>query len=448
MNCRRPNIVLTIADDQRYDTIGAMGNREILTPNLDRMVEMGTSFTRSCIPGSLTSGVCMPSRAQLHSGRTVFHTTHTITCPESGRIRDLESAQFKGGDALPTLGAILGESGYETCGVGKWHNGAASFERSFQKGKRVFYGGMGSHFCVENFDYVPDTSGEKKKREHVGHSTEMFTSGAQAFLQEREPEDERPFFLYCAFTAPHDPRQTFWRWHEMYRPENMELPPNFLPHHPFDNGWLYKRDECLAEHPRQENEVRYHLADYYAMISHMDDAIGRLHQTVWDCGYGKDTIFIHTADHGIAIGQHGLMGKQNLYDHSMRVPLLISGPGIEQGVLDDRLCYMQDLFPTILEMAGLPVPESCDFRHLFNGEKRESLAEVYMNLMRAVRTETHKLIEYRVGENRHTQLFDLSNDRWETRNLAEDIASTGQVETLRKDLHRLLREMDDPFQLF
>src|SRR5439155_24165644 len=106
----------------------------------------------------------------------------------------------------------------------------------------------------------------------------------------------------------------------LYDPERVPLPANFRGEHPFDNGDLQVRDELLAPHPRPPAEVRRHLADYYGMISHQDHWMGRVIEAV-----PEDTIVVYTADHGLALGQHGLMGKQNLYDHSIRVPLLMRG---------------------------------------------------------------------------------------------------------------------------
>jgi len=421
MSRQRPHIIVTIADDHRYDALSGLGEPYIRTANLDRLMERGTCYRNAYIPGADSGAVCAPSRAMLHSGRTFFNCRSNITDTTEQR------------NPLPTLGERLREAGYCTVGVGKWHNGEKPFERSFDYGYDVFHGGMCPHFCVQTRWYTPKSGGEQRRGAKWGHSTDIFTSAAeQALADYAESDDDRPLFLYVAYTAPHDPRETHKRYHKMYPWQDAPLPESFLPRHPFDNGELDIRDEMLAEFPRDPDEVRMHSSDYAAILHHMDDGIGRVHAAAEKAGLTpQNTVVVHTADHGIAIGRHGLMGKQSVYDHSMRPPLIAAGPGFEKGIDDDRLCYMQDLYPTLLDAAGVDVPNDCQFQHLRSSTRRTHVGSAYLDLMRQVRDERFKLIRTIAAGHEHTQLFDLVDDPHETQDLTGYPQHELRIETLK-----------------
>src|SRR5699024_1231334 len=143
-------------------------------------------------------------------------------------------------------------------------------------------------------------------------------------------------------TSPHDPRLAPQKFRDLYDAKELSLPGNYMPVHPFDNGEMHVRDEGLAKLPREQQEIREQLADYYSMISHMDAEIGRILKAVREKGIERETIIVYTSDHGLACGQHGLIGKQNLYDHSIRIPFIIKGPDIEAGKVVDALACQMD----------------------------------------------------------------------------------------------------------
>ncbi len=421
----KPNILFLITDDQRFDALGALGNPQIRTPNMDWLVGRGTAFTHAFIPGGTSSAVCMPSRAMLNTGRTLFRF------PDAGASIPSE---------VVTLGEAFRVSGYETFGCGKWHNGTESYHRSFSSGAEIFFGGMADHWNVPAFEFDP--SGRYDRRclviedpfrsnalserfcdhIHAGrHSTDLLAAAAADFLG--GVSSEKPWLLYLSFLAPHDPRSMPKEFLALYDPAEIELPPNFLAQHPFDNGELDVRDEKLTASPRQPDDVRRHLAEYYAMITHLDDRIGKVIEAVRERGEIDRTIFVLCGDNGLALGQHGLMGKQNLYDHSVRVPLVFAGPGVPGGRTTDALAYLLDIFPTLCELTDTPVPgtvEGVSLCGAMNGgqPEREVLYLAYRDMHRGVRTSRHKLIEYVVGGRRvMTQLFDLESDPFETCNL-------------------------------
>ena len=445
---RQPNILFFFTDDQRFDTIRALGNPQIQTPHLDELVARGTTFTHAHIPGGTSGAVCMPSRAMLHSGRTLFHI-------------DREGQEIPA--AHVTLGECFRNAGYTTFGTGKWHNGRSAYARSFSCGDEIFFGGMGDHWNVPayRFDptgkydatcpYVahPASSNKLEPRDcdHIDagrHSTELFVDAANRFLADRD--SGRPFFMYVSLMAPHDPRTMPARFMSLYDPERIAVPENFLPEHPIDTGALRIRDELLAAFPRDRKEIQRHIAEYYAMISHLDDAFGRLVATLRQTGELDNTIIVTAGDNGLALGQHGLMGKQNLYDHSVRVPLVFAGPGIAKGERRDALVYLLDIFPTLCDLANIAVPGSVEGKSLIPclgdavAPMRPALYLAYADSIRGVTDGRHKLIEYAVGA---TQLFDLADDPAEMHNLADQDGSGAILAQMRQRLVRLAKEWDD-----
>jgi alpha-N-arabinofuranosidase len=428
----RPNILFLFADDQRADTIGALGNKHIKTPNLDELVRRGTAFTRAYIMGSMVDAVCVPSRAMLMTGRTLFRATET---PTSGIIPA----------GLEMWPERLRKNGYRTFGIGKWHNDTASYNRAFAQGGPIFFGGMAEASGVRVFDYDP--SGEypaHRQRLLRGSPTEHFANAAIDVLNESSAE---PFVLYVSFNVPHDPRippPSAPRYDSSVIP----LPPNFLPRHPFDNGELFVRDERLLPTPRTPEAVQHELAEYYALITHMDAQIGRILRALSKAGKDDNTIIVFAADNGLALGSHGLLGKQNLYEHSVRVPLVLAGPGIPKGRTVDALCYLLDLAPTLCELAGGEAPATSEGKSLVPvlkgqaAEVRESIFCAYRDVQRSVRDRQWKLIWYpKVGI---SQLFDLGNDPQETRDLADDPAHRTTIANLRELMHSWQQQLDDP----
>ncbi len=427
---KRPNVLFLFTDDQRFDAIRALGNEEIHTPNMDRLVESGVSFTRAGIMGSTSPAVCLPSRAMLMSGRTLYRAPRdlagTVTFPE-----------------------LLGQAGYRTFGTGKWHNGRQSFARSFGAGGSIFFGGMSNHLRVPVNDFDP-TGAYTKQTRHAGaaFSSELFSNEAVRFLREYDAAD--PFLMYVSYTAPHDPRMAPKEFADLYPPQDIALPVNFLPEHPFDNGELKIRDEALAPWPRTPEIVREHIAAYYAMVTHLDHHIGRVREALEQSGHADNTIIVFAGDNGLAVGQHGLLGKQNLYEHSVRVPLVFCGPGIPQGERRDDLCYLLDIFPTLCDLTGQTTPDSVEGRTLLpairgdSSGAREDLFLAYRNFQRGVRDDRFKLIEYTVKGERNTQLFDLTQDPWETTNLAGKTDHAGDLARLRERLAEWQTEVDDP----
>jgi arylsulfatase A-like enzyme len=411
---KKYNIVFLFADDQRADTVAALGNKHIRTPNLDRLVHEGTAFTRAYCMGSPKHGaVCVPSRAMLLTGRTMFRVDETLK--------------------QPTWPEAFARAGYVTFVTGKWHNGQASALRCFQQGNSIFFGGMGNPDDLPVADFTTEHT-LTKAHKAPKHSVSQFADSAIEFL--RSYKEDKPFVAYVPFNGPHDPRTAPKEYHDYYNANLPPLPPNYLAQHPFNNGELVVRDEQLAPWPRTPEVVRQHLADYYAYITFLDEQVGRIVAALKETGRYDNTIIVFTADHGLAIGSHGLFGKQNLYDHSMHAPLIMAGPGIPKDQRSDALLYLLDLFPTLGELTGVTGPEGSEgvsVAPVLHGKAstvRESLFFAYRNLQRAVMDARWHLIVY--PQINKTQLFDLQADPHELKDRAGDSMYADEMKRLTK----------------
>jgi len=386
----RPNVLFLLTDDQRPDTIAALGNPVIKTPNIDQLVRSGFVFNNTYCMGSMSGAVCNPSRHMLHSGMSLYRY--------DPKKRD------------DTFGQVMRRAGYETFHLSKRGNTAREYHKEF-----------------EHTNYLDD-----KKERTSGHHGRTAANRAIDFLKD-DWDQKRPLFMYLGFTGPHDPRVAASEWTELYDRGSIPISGNFKPFHPIDNHWMTGRDEALAPWPRTEEIVRKHRHDYYACISSIDHHIGRVIQTLKDLGQFENTIIVFSSDHGLSIGSHGLFGKQNLYEHSMGAPLIFAGLGIEQGS-SEALVYLFDIFPTVCGLTEVEVPAGLDGRSLEpvieNQEQsvRDTVFLAYQNGQRAVRRGDWKLIRY--PQVNYTQLFNLRDDPEELINLADQAAHKSKVDEM------------------
>jgi arylsulfatase A-like enzyme len=444
-DAQRPNIVLCVMDDHQHDALSVAGHPVVETPFLDQLAQEGCRFSQALMPGGTSPAVCMPSRAMIHTGRSLFH---------------IEGCGGVIPPAHPTLGEMLRKQGYCTFHTGKWHQDEASFNRSFDSGQAIFFGGMSDPWNVGLYDYDP--SGEYGNHlpripdpmrsntivpvrgdyiEAGRHCTDIFCDHAAQFI--RDTETTKPFFLSVALMAPHDPRTAPPAYHERYQAKEIELPEAFMTSCPVDTGALAIRDECLAAQPRDPAEIKQHLAAYYAMISHLDDGLRRIMDAVVARGLTENTWFVFTSDHGLALGRHGLMGKQNLFEHSIRVPLIVRAPGVKPGQIRTDPVWHYDLYATLLNAAGATSPSDTDARDLFTDRQGKDALDdkplyfAYCSTIRGLRQGPYKWIEYAHKDYRSTQLFDLANDPQELHDLAQAPEHAARASAMS----RLLREV-------
>lgn len=462
----RPNLLLVVADDQTHRSIRALNHPAVQTPCLDRLVARGTSFTHAFHQGSWAPAVCVASRAMLHTGRQVFHC---------------------GGDDCGDhllLGQHLQAKGYHTAAVGKWHNGGTSQSRSFVEHDPLAHVGM---FESTGFDFDTDAAlgdpaqsayqrpaagnqwqpHETHRRGHwlpaggpqepaQQHSSTRWANRSIRFLDGQKKRSDAdpaapPWFLHLAFHAPHDPRQAPQDYLDLYPLESIELPPNYAPQHLFDQGDFALRDEQLCPWPRTEHAVKVHLREYYAILTHMDAQLGRVFDALDANGQDQNTVIAFTADHGLAVGQHGLMGKQNAYDHSTRVPLIWAGPGVPAGQRRDALCYQHSAFATATALLGVATPGSVQFPSLVPlmrdpaAVAHDATFCCYRDFQRSVRDTDYKLIVYpHLG--RH-QLFHVAADPWEMHDLSEDPQHIARAQAMLNQLIALQTQVGDTLDL-
>ena len=417
---QRPNVLFVLADDLRADTVGAFGGADVHTPNLDALASRGTKLTQVYCQGSRHGAVCAPSRAMLMSGRMLTRAPDDL----------------KGCKTLPEH---MREAGYRTFMAGKWHNGDAALCRAFPDAGAVFRGGMCDHFQVPLCDVVDGKI--VNKRLPAGHSTEHFCAATIEFIDQHcSRAGDAPFFAYLPLTAPHDPRDPPRRWLERLSAlPTPSLPPNFRGQHGLNLGrmTMQVRDENLLGWPRDPDQLREQLREYRALVAHLDEQVGLVLARLDALGLLEKTLVVFTADHGLALGSHGLLGKQSLYEHSMRSPCILAGPGVPVGERDG-LAYLYDLTATVLDVAGAPLT-GLDGRSLWSmvrrdGAGRADLVQLYAETQRAIRRGDHKLIRYpRIDR---TVLYDVAADPHEL----TDLAGRAEFADLRRGLEGLLKQ--------
>jgi choline-sulfatase len=436
----KPNILFIFADDQCHDTVKALGNDEVITPNIDRLVNRGMTFTHTYNMGSWSGAVCVASRAMLNTGKFVWRANAAVKSLE--KSGQLWSQRMK-------------KAGYHTYMTGKWHV-SASAGKIFDSTGSV-RGGMPKQTPQGyNRPKGPDDKTwlpwDTKRGGHWAggkHWSEVVGDQTVAELK-RAAKDDKPFFVYAAFNAPHDPRQSPKEFVDMYPLDKVAVPASFLEMYPYKDAMGCSkglRDEKLAPFPRTEYAVKVNRQEYYAIITHMDAQIGRILDALEESGQADNTYIFFTADHGLACGNHGLMGKQNMYDHSVRAPLIVCGPGVKANARNSARVYLQDIMPTSLELAGAGT-DGVDFKSLnplIKGERTtqyESIYGAYLNLQRMITKDDFKLIHYPKAN--VYRLYDLTRDPLEMNDMGKDSGHAQKLEELKKALADVQKEMDDP----
>jgi choline-sulfatase len=445
---KQPNILFIFTDDQSFETIRAFGHTDIDTPNLDRLVQRGTTFTHAYNMGSWSGAVCVASRTMLITGRSLWR---------ANAIYDATEKEREAGRLWPQM---MSRAGYATFFTGKWHI-KADAAKAFDVAKHIRPGmpndtpaGYNRPLAGQPDPWSP--SDPKFGGFWAGgkHWSEVAADDAVEFLGAAK-QPGKPFFMYVAFNAPHDPRQSPQEYVDKYPLSRMAVPKNFLPEYPHKDAIgcdAALRDEKLGPFPRTEYAVKVHRQEYYALITHLDAQIGRILDALEQSGQRDNTWIFLTADHGLAVGHHGLFGKQNMYDHSLRVPFVVVGPGVKAGAKILSPVYLQDVMATALDLAGAPKPEQVEFHSLLpllRDEKspaaREAIYGAYLQLQRAVIHDGWKLILY--PKARVARLYHVAADPDERHDLAADPTHADRRAALFQRLRALQRELDDPLEL-
>ena len=414
---KSPNILFILTDDQAPHTLKAYGNSVCQTPNLDRLSRDGITLTAAHHMGAWSGAVCTPSRTMIMTGRNVWRTRGL---PKGNRRNNAHTpsedlAALKPSDpAFYSMPALFNRAGYDTfrtCKRGNSYNGANRlFTERHDAGKRG----------------DTDETGSKWHGDRV-----------MEYLKKRQAtQDKDPFLIYFGFSHPHDPRNGKPELLAKYGASNSDIPTtpnpqapplqiNYLPKHPFHHGHPGLRDEVKVQGVmtrRDEATIRNELGREYACIENIDIQVGRVLRQLEAMGELDNTYIFFTSDHGIAVGRHGLTGKQNLYEHTWRVPFIVRGPGIQPGSRAPGNTYLMDVLPTLCDLAGIEQAATMDgisFKPVLMG-RRDSIRDVLYGVycggtkpgIRAVKHGPWKLIKYDTldGQVRETQLFNLAEN--------------------------------------
>lgn len=450
----KPNILFIFSDDQCYETIRAHGYTDIDTPHLDRLVNSGTTFIHAYNMGSWSGAVCVASRHMLNTGTFVWNAE---------KVADNIGKAKPAHEGIPNFPAenlmwsqLMKSGGYNTYFTGKWHV-KANAEEIFDVARNVRPGmpnqtpeGYNRPVQGQSDPWSPyDPKFEGFWKGGI-HWSEIVADDAIEFF-DMEKDREEPFFMYVAFNAPHDPRQAPKEFIDRYPLDRMEVPENFLPEYPYkdqiDNS-AKLRDEKLAPFPRTKYAVQVHRQEYYAIITHMDEQIGRILDALEESGELDNTYVFYSSDHGLSVGHHGLIGKQNLFDHSVRVPLIVSGPGVEKGKSSNAPVYLQDIMTTSLELGEVAVPDHVQFRSLMpvvRGESKgyDAIYGAYLKSQRSVVKDGFKLILY--PNVPKVLLFDLNSDPQEINDISAK--NPERTQYLFQEFQKLQEETGDELDL-
>jgi arylsulfatase A-like enzyme len=461
---KRPNFLFIIVDDQSpYDLKVYHPQSALDTPNIDRLAKNGLVFDGSYHMGSWMGAVCTCSRHMIMTGRTVWHlpTNNRKKKGPNGNNPALVPPNLE----KNSLAAVFNRAGYDTM-------------RTCKRGNSF-------HGANQKFQVIKDATkrGETDQSGSHWHGEQVI-----AYLDERESaQDADPFLIYFGFSHPHDERNGKPKLLAKYGAENHRaqnslpslhpkqppLPVNYLPEHPFPHGHPGLRDEVKVPgvwKNRDEATIRNEIGREFACSENIDIQIGRVLKKLEAMGELENTYIIYTSDHGMAIGRHGLQGKQNLYEHTWRVPYIVAGPGVKKGRAQGNI-YLLDTLATLCDLAGIDPPstnEGASFKSILTGEKdtiRDTLFGAYAGGtkpgMRSVRHGDWKLIKYDVldGSVRETQLFNLAENPNEfiaehqkgssqLNDLAENPEYAEKLSEMEALLKREMERLHDPYPLW
>lgn len=464
---KRPNFLFILVDDQSpfdfkfYDAASPLD-----APNLERLAAEGVVIDRACHMGGFVGAVCTPSRHMIMSGRTIWHLP----------IGPLAKTHCPPGLEKETIPAVFNRAGYDTMRTCK----------------------QGNSYEAANKEFTTRRDASKRGGDAESGSA-WHAEQVLGFLKTREEtKDADPFFLFFGFSHPHDTRDGTPELLAKYgavnhadpsspppaNPKAPALPRNWLPRYPFHHGHPDLRDEVAVSgvwKNRDAVTIRNEVGREYACVENIDRQIGRVLARLEAMGELENTYILYTSDHGIAIGRHALMGKQNLYEHSWRVPYLVKGPGIRAGARAEGNIYLLDTLATLCDLAGIAPPatnEGLSFKPVLTGEQetiRDALYGVYNGGtkpgMRCVSKGGWKLVQHDVldGRVRETQLFNLAENPEEfltehhdpavvaltgvkpgprQRDLAEDPEHAAKLAEMKALLLEEMRKHDDPWRLW
>ncbi len=434
------NIVFVFCDQLRHDTIHALGNPIIKTPVLDELVKNGTSFTNAFTP----SPVCVPARYCLHTGK-MPHETGIF-----------ENYPLPDEDENESFMCTLSENGYQTFGAGKMHfafptgfttmwgfDERQNCDESDDMTKNDYY----QYMKKEGFGYVQDYKGIASEMYYIPqvsqvppehHHSHWVVDKSIEYVQKRDKD--RPFFLMTSFEKPHPPFIPPVPWNRLYRGPDMPLPKQGVCNEDVMSLWNHFQNRYkYRDHGIDVNLVRQMKAHYYAEISFVDYNLGRLIESLKDEGVLEETLIIFTADHGEMLGDYNCFGKRCFLDSAAKIPMLLWEPGKTSGEICTKPVSLLDIYPTLMDYAGIPLPDGksgVSLRRIMTGEEeRESIIGQYESKEYAaymITDERYKYIYSAPDEKEY--LFDAKVDPDELQNRAYNPLYMGKTEEMRNKL--------------
>ncbi|GAB6282489.1 MAG: sulfatase [Ignavibacterium sp.] len=420
------NIIFILSDDHRYDFMSFMGKPDFLqTPNLDKMANEGAHFENAFV----TTSLCSPSRASILTGK--YTHRHKVVDNDTPMPND-----------ITFFSEYLQKAGYETAFIGKWHMG--NVDDNPQKGfdKWISFKGQGVY-------YNPELNIDGKKITKEGYITEILTDYAIEWLNQKHT---KPFFLFLSHKAVHSEFEPAKKYLDKFKNIKIDYPISFAnskENYRTKPNWVKEQRNSwhgvdFMYHGAMEFDVFYRR--YCETLLSLDENIGRVLKSLDDSGLSKSTIVFYTSDNGFSLGEHGLIDKRQMYEESVRIPLLAYAPGfIQPKTKIKQLVQNIDFAPSILEIAGLKAPDDMDGKSFFPILKGENIPwrdEIFYEYywerpfpqtptMFGIRNNKYKYVTY-YGIWDIDELYDIENDLNEMNNLIVD----SKYENLKKELNK------------
>lgn len=431
----RPNFIFIITDDQRWDALGVVQKEQgerarfpwFQTPNMDRIAAQGVRFRNAFV----TLSLCSPSRATFLTG-TYNHVNGVLN----------NSTPFP--ERNVTYASLMRDAGYDTGFFGKFHHGTQKGPRPGFGYNATFIGQGVYHDCPFEVNGVMTPS--------KGWVEDVIIDHAIKYLK---MERKKPFSMFIGFKTPHEPTQPPFRATKRFKDETARVVPNLTTPPIFRLSQKDAKRKNLAEAAVRDGKGVQVKLNWFRCLSAVDEGLGKLLDVLDDLKLSDNTVLVFTSDNGYYLGEHCLGDKRSAYEESLRIPMLVRYPKrFPQGAVREEMVLNTDIAPTFLELAGIPVPTHMQGRSMVplltgeNTEWRKSfLAEYFIEreypntpTLLAVRTRNAKLITY-PGREEWTEMFDLANDPYETRNLARDPAHAPMRAELGAEMERLSREL-------
>lgn len=435
------NVIFILIDDLRWDVFSFAGHPFVKTPKIDALAKGGVHFQNAFV----TTSLCSPSRASILTGK-YMHNHGIVDNNNPGSVNNIYFPQY------------LQQAGYQTAFIGKWHMGGGNDEPRPGFNHWVSFRGQG-HYNSPGPRWTLNVDGKSVPQK--GYITDELTDYAVNWLEGRDPN--KPFFLYLSHKAVHADFEPAERHKDLYKDVDIQLPKTRGTDPAENQGvpmWVQNQRNSWhgVEFPYHSKlDIRDYFRRYCQALAAVDDSVGRVMIFLEENNLKDDTVVMFMGDNGFLFGEHGLIDKRNAYEESMRVPLIVQGPGFEPNTKIESVVANIDIGPTVLDLAGLATAEDMDgqsFLGLATGDmkpdawRKELMYEYYWEwnfphtpTVFALRTDDFKFIEYH-GIWDTDELYDLRSDPEEKNNLIHSTEYQQIARELRGRLNTMLEESD------